>query len=389
MTVSHWRLGTSGGEIGTSVCVIGGGIAGVSAALWLGRRGVDVVLVERGAIGSGASGRNAGFLMRGAADNYGAAARTFGREMARRVWSMTEQNLALLRAEGVEALGSYRRVPSCLIAFEVEEAGELRESVELLEADGFEAAWVERGEDTLWTRAAPIGALLNPGDAACNPLELLGMLRAKLNACVIEQQEVVEIRGDADSVFVRTTDAMVRASRVMVCTNAYAPSLLAALDGLVAARRGQMFAARAPGVRLDCSYYANHGSEYFRQANDGMVVVGGCRTKFADVEVGCEDVTTPGVQGALEQFASRVLGEGLEITARWAGTMGFSPDGLALVGPVEGAWAPGSVWFCGGFTGHGMSTAFVAAREAVGAMLDGTPTLLSMSRMGREHAAHG
>jgi gamma-glutamylputrescine oxidase len=48
------------GPARTDVCVVGGGYTGLSTALHLARRGVDVILVEQSLIGWGASGRNGG-----------------------------------------------------------------------------------------------------------------------------------------------------------------------------------------------------------------------------------------------------------------------------------------------------------------------------------------
>ena len=48
------------GPASCDVCVIGGGFAGISTALHLARRGVDVLLLEQSRIGWGASGRNGG-----------------------------------------------------------------------------------------------------------------------------------------------------------------------------------------------------------------------------------------------------------------------------------------------------------------------------------------
>ena len=109
----------------------------MSAAMALSRRGLRTAVVERGAVGSGASTRNAGFLMRGAAENYEAAIGLYGRELARLVWRWTEENLAGLRAEGIGALPSYRAVPSCLLALEEEELAELTRSQDLMREDGF------------------------------------------------------------------------------------------------------------------------------------------------------------------------------------------------------------------------------------------------------------
>src|SRR6266851_6676063 len=77
------------------VLVIGGGITGMSLMYHLRARGMDAVLVERAYIAAGASGRNAGFLLAGVADNYAAAVRTYGRSRAREIWLMTLENHAM------------------------------------------------------------------------------------------------------------------------------------------------------------------------------------------------------------------------------------------------------------------------------------------------------
>jgi gamma-glutamylputrescine oxidase len=387
MTVSHWRRVDSPRRVDCDVVVIGAGVCGLSAALALSRRGLRTVIVERHAVGSGASTRNAGFLMRGAAENYAAAIELYGRNLARTVWRWTEENLAGLRAEGIGSLPSYRAVPSCLLALGPEEAGELERSLALLREDGFNVGWASAGDDAVWRHGRPLGGLLNPDDASINPADLMRLLAARAGP-VVEHQEVFAIEPGARGVTLRSAECAFTAPRVLVCTNAFAPLLFPSMAGIIAPRRGQMLAVRAAGLRLDCSYYANHGYEYFRQTHDGTVVVGGCRRAFADVEVGYEDTTTPPVQSALEQFARDRLGlrpGAYEVIARWAGTMGFSPDGLPLIGPIPGL--DDRVWFCGGFTGHGMSMGYRAAHAAVAAMLDGEENVLPLARAVRSAAA--
>jgi sarcosine oxidase subunit beta len=54
-------IGTDGQNLrGASVIVVGGGVTGLSAAWWLARSGVDVVVVDKGIVGWEASGRNGG-----------------------------------------------------------------------------------------------------------------------------------------------------------------------------------------------------------------------------------------------------------------------------------------------------------------------------------------
>ncbi|MEL6477515.1 MAG: FAD-binding oxidoreductase [Pseudomonadota bacterium] len=77
------------GEIRADVCVIGGGYAGLSAALHLAERGVDVVLVEANRVGWGASGRNGGQLGVGPRADIETYERAIGREDARKVWEIS------------------------------------------------------------------------------------------------------------------------------------------------------------------------------------------------------------------------------------------------------------------------------------------------------------
>lgn len=394
MTVSQWRRATNPTSETCDVVVIGAGIAGVSAALDLERRGLEVIVLERDQPAAGASGRNAGFLMRGCAENYAAACRDYGRDRAKALWKLTEDNLAGLREEGIDRLSTVRRAPSCLLALEVGEREELRQSLSMMREDGFAADWLEGHgagpEDAIWRprdgKARALAGLVNPDDGACNPLDVLGLLLRKMRTPVRQRAEVVGIE-DAPggrSVIVRTAEGVIQAGHALVCANAYVGLLLPRIAQLAAPKRAQMLAARFrpdAGVRLLMSYYANHGYEYFRQTNEGTIVVGGWRKAHAEVEVGYEDRATEPVQSGLEGFTRRMLGDDFEITARWSGVMGFSPDHLPVVGAVEG-FASKRVWFCGGFTGHGMSMGFRTAQIATAAMLEGAPNMFDVARLG-------
>jgi len=391
------------------VCVIGAGICGVSTALALQKRNESFLILERHSLASGASSRNAGFLMRGAACHYAEAMDLYGRQPARDLWRFTEANLEGLRHEGCETLASYRRVPSMLLALNGGGTGEawepdatyatanragLERSLSLMREDGLDVGWLAPEDsgapiDSAWKSGRIARALVNPGDASVNSYELIKLLAGKLRSAasiaspILKNQEVFAIEPGGTKTLVRTADFTIRCERVLVATNAYTSLLLPQFEDLVKPRRGQMLGLAANGRTLAASYYANDGSEYFRQAADGTIVVGGCRTYFADQEVGFEDRTTLPVQNSLESFARAMLGyrkdEALPITSRWAGTMGFSPDGLPLIGPI----APASpIWFCGGFTGHGMSMGYKAPHEAIDAMFENRQPLFPLSRIG-------
>jgi glycine/D-amino acid oxidase-like deaminating enzyme len=393
MTVSHWRRQAIDHRLvrghilpaTVDLVVLGGGVAGVSAALEAQRVGMSVLVLERNALASGASGRNAGFLMRGMAENYAVAIEQYGRERAGAAWRLSEDNLKDLAALGIEELRSFQRIPSVLLALDDKEHAQLRASMDLLREDGFDTLWLNDGADAAWSSGLALGGLVNPHDGAVNPVELMSWLAAKLNDPIREGVEAAALLPSGKGVTVRTNAGDVHAQRVLVCTNAYAGEMLPSLRGVISPKRGQMLALKlkglddAPWRRLDASYYINFGHEYIRQTFDGTVVVGGFRWKQAEREVGYEDHPSPELQAALEGLAADIFcdedespDDAFEVVARWSGVMGFSPDGMPVVGAIPEPWnESGNVWYCGGFTGHGMSLGHRTATLAVRAMVNG------------------
>jgi len=153
---------------------------------------------------------------------------------------------------------------------------------------------------------------------------------------------------------------------VSVCTNAWASELLPQLGASIKPNRGQMLALHADNITLDASYYLNRGSEYIRQAADGSIILGGMRTLCETEEQTASDATTEHLQAALDDYARKVLQTEFKVIARWAGTMGFAPNGLPIIAKAKEH--PGNIWLCAGLTGHGMSLGVRTAKAAVDCM---------------------
>ncbi len=332
----------------TDVLVIGGGITGVSLLHHLGKRGIDAVLVERNHLASGASGRNAGFLLAGVADCYAEAVRIFGRSRAREIWNMTVEN----HIEEIEVVAGqevgHRRKGSAILASGEQEAVQLAESAELLHEDGFACTW----DGT---------CLINPTDGEVMPSLLVGAFaRLAPPGSVREGVEVTSLETGNGEVVVRAGDAECRAGAVILATNAYTPQLVPQVK--IQPTRAQMLAsAPVPSSVCERPTYSHFGYRYWRQLPGGEVLIGGWRDTSMAAEVGYEAEPTPGIQSHLEARLNR-MSPRAQVTHRWAGIMGFTESGLPMIGPVEGMK---NVHICAGYNGHGMGFAFMSAKQLV------------------------
>jgi gamma-glutamylputrescine oxidase len=82
------------------------------------------------------------------------------------------------------------------------------------------------------------------------------------------------------------------------------------------------------------------------------------------------DATTPLIQNALEAFLQRHFPElaAVPIERRWSGTMGFTPDGLPLIGRLRRDERIAFICSC---NGHGLGLGMVVADELLRVLNDG------------------
>lgn len=264
------------------------------------------------------------------------------------------------------------------LAIDEKERERLLASYRALVDDGYDVEW---HDDDPWDRAFH-GMIYQPGDLGLQPFLLTQRLMAASGAQVIENSPARELASLDGEVEVRSRRATVRCGRAVLATNAYSRLLHPFFRDRVNPTRAQAFATEPLGFRMfDGPTGTNDGFEYFRQLPDTRFVIGGYRDVFPEEEVGFADETTPHLQEGLERWAGSHFPElaGMRVTHRWAGIMGFTPDGLPLVGQLDDL--PG-VYYCVGFNGGGMSMGPVAARRAVALMADSeSPGVMDGARL--------
>lgn len=384
MTVSLWQdTAAWPGEVEhrhevADIAIVGGGIVGSLLALLLGQAGKSVVVLEAGQLASGASGRNAGHCIGGMRQNYHTFSERHGRPQARdtRRFLIESRDWVWELCRQLDV--PFERNGSRYLAIDEQEAVSLRASAEALIADGQDVEWHDSDP---WERGFP-GMLYQHGDLALQPYLLSTRVMAASGALVIENSEVRAIEQQGDKVTLRSRRATVECDQAILATNAYSRTLHPYFRDKVFPIRAQAYATEASSVRIfDTPTGTDDGFEYFRQLPDGRFLIGGYRNRYIEEEVGYADETTPQLQAGLESWVAARFPEvaSLPITHRWAGIMGFTDDGLPLVGRLPDM---DRVHFAVGFNGGGMSMGPATVRLAAEFMLSGTrPGLLDADRL--------
>lgn len=321
--------------------IVGAGVTGLACALGLAQAGIRVRVVDARGIAGGASGRNGGFALRGAALPYDEARQQLGGPVARALWAVTEDALQRLAALAGDA---FRHEGSLRLAVTAAERDRIRAEHDALRGDGFAAEWREPAA----LRAAGgsyHGALYNPPDGAMHPVSWIRRLATAAAEAGAEIAEGVHVATLTD----------LAAPTVVVATDGLGAGLVPGLAAAIAPARGQMLAtAPAPARVVLCPHYARDGYDYWQQLPDGRLLIGGFRDTAVAEEATTVEAVTPGIQQRLEALAATILGAPPTVTHRWSGSWGETPDRLPLVGPI-GAAAAGrdGVWIAAGYSGHG------------------------------------
>ncbi len=357
-------------DIHADVAVIGAGITGVSVCHWLSGK-CNAVLLEADMLASKASGRNAGFLLTGTADYYNEAVRRYGRERARRIWTITQENHDLLEKHVLNEEGcDHKRSGSYLVASSKKETRDIIESVNLLRSDGFNYRLVSEAEiNKILSGNGFHGAAFNEKDGEINPVKLVDAIIKTSNdkIKIYEKTPVTRISPDKDGFSIKTKHSTLRSDFVVLATSAYTFMLNSYFKGRITPARGQMLATNPLRKRFEGVFYANYGYEYWRQTKDGRILAGGFRELDLAREKGYNMITTRKIQKNLEKLLHQ-LSLKFSVEHRWSGIMDFTEDHLPIIGSLRNKK---NLLVSAGYSGHGLGFAFYAGRMISEIILDG------------------
>lgn len=341
------------------VVVIGAGVAGCSVAYQLAQRGKQVVVLDKRGICSGASGRNGG--MTGGGSSMHAQS-----PVGRAVYALTSENLRMLKEDLARELRDdfSLRLPGTLdvatteeqyehLAASVQGQQERGSEVELLDPAQVRELVPVVSDHILGAKFARNGGHLWPFQlvhALANGVRRTGTRFITHTPATQLLQRNGAIEG------VETVSGTIAAETVVVAANAWTPELLPDLPpGALVPARGQILVTQPVGLVLPHPFGTNFDKEYGRQTATGQILCGGFRRLDIDEGLGHyeERVTPPVLAGIASCLTSLFPAIGsMRVVRAWAGVMGFTADGLPLIGSYGGVRG---LYVAAGFNGGGFS----------------------------------
>ncbi len=359
------------GRVQADVCVVGAGLAGLSAALELANAGYQVTVLEGKRIAWGASGRNGGQAIAG----YACGEAPFEKQM-----SMDEAKVAFnLTLEGLDLMRE--RIQKYSIDCDWVD-GYMTASVKPKSSEGlFEWAnrmarvydyphlqKVEPEQMTEWVASERYHAgVFDANSAHLHPLKYaLGLARACLDAGVriYEHSMVTQIQY-SDPAIVRTAQGQVQADFVILAGNVYLDELVPQIAKRIMPVGTYIVATEQLPQDLAQSLIKNRIAvcdnnfvlDYFRVTRDDRMLFGG--------RVSYSGITPPNLPVAMRKTMLRAFPQlaAAKIEYCWGGFV----DVTVNRAPDFGRVAP-NVYYLQGFSGHGLILTGIAGKLAAQAV---------------------
>lgn len=358
-------------------CVVGGGLAGLTTALLLARRGRSVALLEARRIGWGASGRNGGFVSAGgfARDaetlvaEVGADAAKALHALSRDGWRLVKETI---EQNGIECdMVSGGLYPSC---FDDPDGTRARRD-KLVELVGRNVEYVSR-ERMAEMVSSPryFDGLFDPEMFHFHPLNYsrgIADLAEAAGARLFEASPADRLERHGAGWRVTTEHGAVEAEHVVLALGGYQSGLHPKTErGVLPIATYVMLtepmgdnklrsAIRVPYAIADDRF----ATDYYRPLPDGRILWGG--------RVSARQGRPTGLARTMRRDMVKVYPQLADVKAdvAWMGTMSYARHRMPQIGTSE----PG-LWHAIGFGGRGMNTTAMAGQVLAVAIADGDDT---------------
>ncbi|MEM7017661.1 MAG: FAD-binding oxidoreductase [Pseudomonadota bacterium] len=353
------------GEYRADVCVVGGGITGLSGALHLAEAGFSVILLEAKCVGWGASGRSGGQMIFGYSCDLDEFENTLGEKAADKLWDASLEGMKLIR--------KLIRKHNIECDFQPGHAHVAVKPKHMRELEEWHADLIEyEYEDLeLWDQTETrnqiasdryIGAMYDPNSAHMHPLNYtLGLANAvdSLGVQIFEQSEVTSIQ-PGQSITVKTDTGQVSADFCLLAGNGYMSGILPEIESRIVIEPSYVIATAPLGEALSRELIPNNIAfadvnvvlDYCRMSSDHRLIFGG---QVAHWPWQSEQGLTESMRKQMLKIFPQLKEVPVEYS--WSGNMAYTWNEAPDLGR-----AGHNLYYAHGFSGHGIATTGLAGK---------------------------
>ena len=361
------------GDRQADVCIVGGGLAGLSSALELARHGNTAVVLEANRVGWGASGRNGGFVAAGYAEGLETLVGRLGLDHARELFDLSCQGVRMVE-DNIAGFGiaSARSRPGALRVLRHDDEATFAAAPEQMrDKFGYEIAYwpTEKVRSHLKSNRYYQG-LFDTGAIHIHPLNYVAGLAtacAQAGVAIHEGSPALSVKRKGSGFAVSTAIGAVEAEHVVLCHSTYGRGLNRRLDRAVLPVATHVVATRvdpellAGAIDTEAAIAdTRRAGDYYRRLPDGRLLWGGRITTQRSEPARLAQMLKHDIAAIYPQLA------GLEVEYAWTGLMAYATHKMPIIGPLE----PG-LWAATGFGGHGLNTTAIAGRLIARAIAEG------------------
>lgn len=363
-------------DLDVDVCVIGAGLAGLTVAREVARKGWTVAVLESRRVAWNASGRNTGFVLPGFAQDAQTIVERVGLDAARELWGLSQTGVDYVRetiADGRDQgiMKDMEQSEGWLHVSKTDRTAALRDETELLRNLGSDVEfWPESLVRTKLKCDNYFQAVHFPTALNIHPLNYalgLAELAEQAGARIFEDTTAVSIDPAGVRKRVMTATNRVRAAHIVLAGNTHSGKLTPQLSTTLIPVHTYVIVTKPLGPALAQAIdYPGSVSDTDR-ADNHYRIIGGDRLLWAG-RMTVWDAKPTRFGRRLRRDLRRKFPQlkHAEVEYAWTGELGMTVHRMPQIGELS----PG-IWLANGFSGHGLNTTAMAGKLIGSAVVEG------------------
>ena len=343
---TFWYLKKNGApplrhSIETDVVVIGGGMAGITAAQAFSKKGKKVVLLEKNYCGAGASGKSSGFITPNSELAFADMERFFTRDIAERLWAAISAGVATIKnnIDHYNLACDYVAQDTLVLANSAHALKKLKKEHEDLSRLGYTTFYFDKAHVPQFVNSSAYCGGMGYGDSFginsylyCQEMK---KVLSNLGIHIYEETPVLSIKNNT----AQTDYATVTAKHIIVCADRFIPQFTDLSQQVYAMQtfillsevlQQEQIAALFPNKQYMC-WDTDLIYTYFRVTGTNRLIVGGGNmwtTYTTKEDHNYHAITKKLINYVQKKFPNAHI----NFEYQWPGLIGISKDIMPIAG---------------------------------------------------------